>query len=107
MHLFSLFQLPFNLSLNVFQSEPFDDLPVYKGDIIVGLKFIPPDSGTSTPHSTPKGGSLNLRKFSVKSSSSSSSNSRNSKGSLHVLVKEAKNLSAVKASGTCDAFCKR
>uniref|UniRef100_A0A336LW29 CSON006247 protein n=1 Tax=Culicoides sonorensis TaxID=179676 RepID=A0A336LW29_CULSO len=87
------------------RSEPFDDLPVYKGDIIVGLKFIPPDSGTSTPHSTPKG-SLNLRKFSVKSSSSSSSNSRNSKGSLHVLVKEAKNLSAVKASGTCDAFCK-
>lgn len=29
------------------------------------------------------------------------------RGALHVLVKEAKSLTAVKANGTSDAFCKR
>lgn len=86
------------------QSEPFDDISTYRGDIIVGLKFIPPDAKAS--HFSRSSISSGLRKFgSIKSSSSSRNSS--SKGSLHVLVKEAKNLSPVKASGTCDAFCKR
>ncbi|XP_058811666.1 synaptotagmin-like protein 4 isoform X1 [Topomyia yanbarensis] len=97
------------------RSEPFDDLSAYKGDIIVGLKYIPPDSDGGTPQhhqhnggsSTSGGGTLNLRKFSTKSITSTSSNSSGqSKGALHVLVKEAKNLQPVKANGTCDAFCK-
>lgn len=50
-----------------------------------------------------RGSNSNLRKF-----GSSKSNSKNlsTKVQLHVLVKEAKNLSPVKASGTVDAFCK-
>jgi synaptotagmin-like protein len=85
----------------------------YRGDIIVGLKFVPgSDSGSSYSHG------LSLRKFSIKSNSSANSSnnnngsgvtacSKNTKGSLHVLVKEAKHLSPVKANGNCDAFCKR
>lgn len=85
------------------QSEPFDDVLTYRGDIIVGLKFVPPDSKSSFSRSSISSG---LRKFgSIKSSTSSRNSS--TKGSLHVLVKEAKNLSPVKANGTCDAFCKR
>lgn len=88
------------------QSEPFDDVVTYKGDIIVGLKFVPPESSTSQHSSPHSSGGLSLRKFgSIKSSPSSRSSS--SKGSLHVLVKEGKNLNAVKANGFCDAFCKR
>ncbi|XP_031625450.1 uncharacterized protein LOC116342095 isoform X2 [Contarinia nasturtii] len=90
------------------RSEPFDDLSTYRGDIIVGLKFVPPDSKSS--HFSRSSISSGLRKFgSIKSSNnsrSSSSSSSSSKGSLHVLVKEAKNLSPVKANGMCDAFCK-
>lgn len=49
------------------------------------------------------GGSI--RKFgSIKSAPSSRGST---KGALHVLVKEGKNLTAVKANGSCDAFCKR
>jgi hypothetical protein len=88
-----------------FQSEPFDDLPAYKGDIIVGLKFIPPDSHSSSSSSYQQSGSGgSLRKIVSKPSFMTRNTT---KGSLHVLVKEAKNLSPVKASGTCDAFCKR
>lgn len=99
--------------LFVLQSEPFDDLSAYRGDIIIGLKYIPPESDGGTPqhHHNGGGGSsgtLNLRKFSTKSiTSTSSGSSGQSKGALHVLVKEAKNLQPVKANGTCDAFCKR
>lgn len=32
---------------------------------------------------------------------------KRSRGALHVLVKEAKALTAVKANGTSDPFCKR
>lgn len=80
----------------------------YKGDIIVGLKFIPPDSSAMSSHNTGSsaGSGGSLRKFgSMKSSPGSRTAS--TKGSLHVLVKEGKNLSAVKANGSCDAFCKR
>ena len=89
-------------------------MTTYRGDIIVGLKFIPgsSESGSSYSHG------LSLRKFSIKSNSSADSGnnngssvgatcSKNTKGSLHVLVKEAKHLSPVKANGNCDAFCKR
>lgn len=104
------------------RSEPFEDLSAYKGDIIVGLKYIPPESDGGTPQhhgssSQHNGsgsgggggptGTLNLRKFSTRSITSTSSNSSGqSRGALHVLVKEAKNLQPVKANGTCDAFCK-
>jgi synaptotagmin-like protein len=54
----------------------------FKGDIIVCLKFVPPDM---TVHKKGK----------------------RSRGTLHVLVKEAKSLTAVKANGTSDPFCKR
>ncbi|GAB0092466.1 uncharacterized protein DMENIID0001_074590 [Sergentomyia squamirostris] len=77
------------------RSEPFDEPAAYRGDIIVGLKFVPPDSGYNSGS-----GNLSLRKF------SKSSIKTTTKGSLHVLVKEAKNLMPVKANGTCDAFCK-
>lgn len=66
------------------------------------MKFIPPESASSPSH--PSGNSLSLRKFSTKSVSNSRTSS---KGALHVLVKEGKNLTPVKASGLCDAFCKR
>ncbi|KAG8230855.1 hypothetical protein J437_LFUL010776 [Ladona fulva] len=64
------------------RTEPFDDLLCYKGEMIVGLKFVPPDV-------------TNLHK-----------KGRLSRGSLHVLVKDAKNLTAVKTNGTSDPFCK-
>lgn len=102
-----------NSSSAFFQSEPFEDPSTYRGDIIVGLKFIPgaDSSGSSNSHG------LSLRKFSIKSTSSATSASngsggqtsctKNTKGSLHIMVKEAKHLSPVKANGNCDAFCKR
>ncbi|KAF4530580.1 hypothetical protein B566_EDAN006786 [Ephemera danica] len=65
------------------KTEPFEDLLCYKGDIIVGLKFVPPDVAAPC-----------------------SKKSKRSRGALHVLVKEAKNLTAVKASGYSDPFCK-
>lgn len=117
------------------QTEPFDDVTTYRGDIIVGLKYIPPETTTGSSSSTSRsvkypstangGGGLNLRKFgssmkspaSARSSSSSPTASPSSssaaaaavsgKGALHVLVKEGKNLTTVKANGSCDAFCKR
>ena len=66
----------------VLQTEPFDDMLSFKGDIIVCLKFVPPDM---TVHKKGK----------------------RSRGMLHVLVKEAKCLTAVKANGSSDPFCKR
>lgn len=66
----------------MFQTEPFEDLPANKGDIIVCLKFVPPD--------------MSLHK-----------KGKRSRGALHVLIKEAKSLTAVKANGTSDPFCKR
>ncbi|CAG5076093.1 Similar to Sytl5: Synaptotagmin-like protein 5 (Mus musculus) [Cotesia congregata] len=81
------------------RSEAFDD-PVerYKGEVIVGLKFVPPElcqlenrerEGV-TIVGEPRKGKKNW-----------------SRGSLHVLVKEARNLQTkTKNSGTCDPFCK-
>uniref|UniRef100_A0A182PQ69 C2 domain-containing protein n=1 Tax=Anopheles epiroticus TaxID=199890 RepID=A0A182PQ69_9DIPT len=103
------------------RSEPFEDLSAYKGDIIVGLKYVSADADSGgiigagsgvisgSGGSTSSGfGTLNLRKFSTRSltSNSSSTLSGHSKGALHVLVKEAKHLQPIKSNGTCDAFCK-
>uniref|UniRef100_A0A182MJG1 C2 domain-containing protein n=1 Tax=Anopheles culicifacies TaxID=139723 RepID=A0A182MJG1_9DIPT len=103
------------------RSEPFEDLSAYKGDIIVGLKYVSADADSGgiigagsgviggSGGSTGSGfGTLNLRKFSTRSltSNSSSTLSGHSKGALHVLVKEAKHLQPIKSNGTCDAFCK-
>lgn len=106
------------------QSEPFEDMSSYRGDISVGLKFVPETAAAGIkPHSTGLAGSLGFRKLgSMKaaatslmsggggassSSSVATESMRSVKGALHVLVKEGKNLQAVKASGSCDAFCKR
>lgn len=81
------------------RSEAFDD-PVerYKGEVIVGLKFVPPElcqlenreRESVTIIGEPRKGKKNW-----------------SRGSLHVLVKEARNLQTkTKNSGTCDPFCK-
>ncbi|XP_053666608.1 uncharacterized protein LOC128715721 [Anopheles marshallii] len=103
------------------RSEPFEDLSAYKGDIIVGLKYVSADAdsggiigggsgviGGSGGSSGSGFGTLNLRKFSTRSltSTTSSTFSGHSKGALHVLVKEAKHLQPIKSNGTCDAFCK-
>ncbi|KAF5300077.1 hypothetical protein FQA39_LY11269 [Lamprigera yunnana] len=63
------------------RTEPFEDVLSFKGDILVGLKFIPPDMTV-----VKKG--------------------KRSRGTLHVKVKEAKSLTAVKSNGTSDPFCK-
>ncbi|XP_032305346.1 synaptotagmin-like protein 4 isoform X7 [Drosophila ananassae] len=92
------------------RSEPFDEVATYRGDIVVGLKYIPPESLKSSLFSRGSsltGSSSNLRKFGGSIKSVASKSDRSSKGGqLHVLVKEAKHLSPIKANGTCDAFCK-
>ncbi|XP_023174670.2 synaptotagmin-like protein 4 isoform X6 [Drosophila hydei] len=92
------------------RSEPFDDVATYRGDIVVGLKYIPPESLKSSIFSRGSsltGSSSNLRKFGGSIKSVTSKSDRSAKGGqLHVLVKEAKHLSPIKTNGTCDAFCK-
>ena len=78
------------------QTEPFDDPVAYKGEVIVGLKFVPPDPARQDRERD----SCEQRANKAKKSWS--------RGSLHVLVKEARNLQTrAKNSGTCDPFCKR
>ncbi|XP_030238161.1 synaptotagmin-like protein 4 isoform X6 [Drosophila navojoa] len=92
------------------RSEPFDDVATYRGDIVVGLKYIPPEnlkSSLFSRGSSLTGSSSNLRKFGGSIKSVTSKSDRSAKGGqLHVLVKEAKHLSPIKTNGTCDAFCK-
>ncbi|XP_032597494.1 synaptotagmin-like protein 4 [Drosophila grimshawi] len=92
------------------RSEPFDDVATYRGDIVVGLKYIPPEnlkSSIFSRGSSLTGSSSNLRKFGGSIKSVASKSDRSIKGGqLHVLVKEAKHLSPIKTNGTCDAFCK-
>lgn len=62
------------------------DPPVsYKGDLILALKYVPPD--------------VTSRKFSKKPGIPA-------KGALEVLVREARNLMATRSNGTSDPFCK-
>lgn len=90
------------------QSEPFDEIATYRGDIVVGLKYVPPEGSKASfmrSNTTSSGG---LRKFgSIKSVAISKSDRSAKGGQLHVLVKEAKHLTPIKPNGTCDAFCKR
>lgn len=77
------------------RTEPFDDPVAYKGEVIVGLKFVPPDPQQQERElgSDHKGASKSRKNW--------------SRGALHVLVKEARNLQTrAKNSGTCDPFCK-
>ncbi|CAM1297646.1 SYTL5 (predicted) [Pycnogonum litorale] len=66
--------------------EPSESPVTYKGDLIVSLKYVPPDVTSNRKN---KRGSLVV-----------------GKGSLHLLVKEARNLMATRANGTSDPFCK-
>ncbi|XP_075552249.1 uncharacterized protein LOC142585399 isoform X2 [Dermacentor variabilis] len=54
----------------------------YKGDILLALKYMPPDVTNRSIKQGPV------------------------RGSLHVLVKEARNLTATRSNGTSDPFCK-
>ncbi|XP_053977507.1 uncharacterized protein LOC128875706 isoform X1 [Hylaeus volcanicus] len=74
------------------RTEPFDDPVAYKGEVIVGLKFVPPDP-TQQERDREIGASKSKKNW--------------SRGALHVLVKEARNLQTRgKNTGTCDPFCK-
>ncbi|XP_066964987.1 uncharacterized protein [Macrobrachium rosenbergii] len=64
------------------RTEPMEDMSYSpRGDLIIALKFVPPDAVSS-------------RK------------ARRSRGALHVLVKEAKSLAAARPHGTADPVCK-
>ncbi|KAG8178559.1 hypothetical protein JTE90_023251 [Oedothorax gibbosus] len=65
--------------------ETLDAHVSYKGDLILALKYVPPD--------------VTSRKFSKKPGIPV-------KGSLEVLVREARNLMATRSNGTSDPFCK-
>jgi len=67
--------------LYMLQTEPLDDIMCVsnKGEIIVGLKCVPPDPNSK----------------------------KRTKGTFLLLVKDAKNLQAIKSNGSSDPFCKR
>ncbi|KAK0161374.1 hypothetical protein PV327_009852 [Microctonus hyperodae] len=80
------------------RTEPFDDPIAYKGEVIVGLKYVPPNSTQLEREresvGVDRGGIVKGKKIF-------------NYGALHVLVKEARNLQTrTKNSGTCDPFCK-
>ncbi|KAK0077164.1 hypothetical protein PV325_004341, partial [Microctonus aethiopoides] len=82
------------------RTEPFDDPIAYKGEVIVGLKYVPPNNSTQLEREREsvgvgdRGGIVKGKKLL-------------NYGALHVLVKEARNLQTrTKNSGTCDPFCK-
>ncbi|XP_012265813.2 uncharacterized protein LOC105691685 isoform X1 [Athalia rosae] len=85
------------------RSEPFDDPVTYRGEVIVGLKFVPPDP--TGQQQQPQDKSSDRGGLSEKYGSKARKSW--SKGALHVLVKEARNLQTrAKHGGTCDPFCK-
>uniref|UniRef100_A0A1A9UM05 C2 domain-containing protein n=1 Tax=Glossina austeni TaxID=7395 RepID=A0A1A9UM05_GLOAU len=92
------------------RSEPFDEVATYRGDIVVGLKYVTPGNTKSIfmrSGSIVSGRGSGLRKFgSIKSVSTSKAERTAKGGQLHVLVKEAKHLTPIKPNGCCDAFCK-
>lgn len=90
----------------IIQSEPFEDVATYRGDIIVGLKFIPADSSSASSSHGILARKLSLRTSFLHSNANNQA-SQSTKGSLHVMIKEAKHVSPVKANGHVDAFCKR
>lgn len=79
--------MPFSLQTEPLSEELAVNGTSYRGEIIVALKFVPPNSSS---HSSKK---LGRR-------------SSNSKGTLLILVKEAKNLVSPKGTNIPDPFCK-
>ncbi|XP_066456053.1 synaptotagmin-like protein 5 isoform X2 [Eleutherodactylus coqui] len=69
----------------------------YKGEIIIGLRYIPPEKNLTLPLESVTG---------KKSFKKSKKVPMPTGGILEVLVKEAKNLTAVKSRGTSDTFVK-
>ena len=65
-----------------------EDPGSYRGEIIVALKFAPAQTRSSS------------------SSSAAKTNPRKAKGTILVLIKEAKNLVPAKGSSNTDPFCK-
>lgn len=77
------------------RTEPFDDPIAYKGEVIVGLKFVPPDPAQQE------------RDREMGADYRGKMRKNWSRGALHVLVKEARNLQTrAKHTGSCDPFCK-
>ncbi|XP_075052548.1 synaptotagmin-like protein 5 isoform X5 [Mixophyes fleayi] len=70
----------------------------YKGEITVGLRYIPPEKNLTLPLEPLTTGKKSFRR--------SKKVPMPSGGILEVLVKEAKNLTAVKSGGTSDTFVK-
>ncbi|XP_075710062.1 synaptotagmin-like protein 5 isoform X2 [Rhinoderma darwinii] len=70
----------------------------YKGEIIIGLHYIPPEKNLTLPLESVSTGKKSFRK--------SKKIPMPTGGILEVLVKEAKNLTAVKSGGTSDTFVK-
>lgn len=68
-------------------------LLTYKGDIILCLKYVPPEKvNKDSPSPSPK----KVKKPKMPGE----------KGQLHVMIKEARNLTAVRSNGFSDPFCK-
>ncbi|ESP01471.1 hypothetical protein LOTGIDRAFT_230729 [Lottia gigantea] len=72
-----------------FEEPQLGSLMPYKGDLIISLRYITPDL---------------LAKESAKKTKVKKS--KTGKGALHVMVKEARNLTALRSNGTSDPFCK-
>ncbi|KAL0974109.1 hypothetical protein UPYG_G00215470 [Umbra pygmaea] len=75
---------------HLLQSSTFSQ---YKGELVISLKYI---SAKKPPTEKPKGRTLSLGKKPKTEEG----------GELHVMIKEAKNLTAMKAGGTSDSFVK-
>lgn len=73
--------------LHLYQNASPISMLTYKGDLILSLKYVTADNAA-----TNKVRAGNKR--------------RTGKGELHVLLKEARNLTAVRANGFSDPFCK-
>ncbi|XP_056414907.1 synaptotagmin-like protein 5 isoform X3 [Hyla sarda] len=70
----------------------------YKGEIIIGLRYIPPEKNLTLPLEPVTTGKKSFKR--------SKKVPMPTGGILEVLVKEAKNLTAVKSGGTSDTFVK-
>lgn len=68
----------------------------YKGDLIISLRYVPHDTLMGTKKTSP------MKKKLKKTSRMESGPA----GELHVVIKEARNLTAVRSNGTSDPFCK-
>lgn len=93
-----VYEFELNISnVCLLQNDSMDELPPItggtRGELIMAMKFVPPDlSGSNTSLS-----SVGL---------GGSRRGRRSKGSLYVLLKEAKNLQSMRPNGTADPVCK-